>query len=80
MTMISNLGPFSAALAFFYRNQWIGSHQPFFDFAAFLNISAIAGWVLIQPDLSMTEEIGLVSPGKFNDVEVDDQGAEKHDR
>lgn len=63
MNMIGNLGAFSAALAFPYLNQWIGSHQPFFYFAAVLNISAIVAWALIRPDRPMIEEIGLVPSG-----------------
>lgn len=57
MNMVGNLGAFFTALSFPYLKDILGSHQPFFYFAAGLNIVAIFLWFRIRPDRSIVEEL-----------------------
>ena len=56
MNMVGNLGAFLTALSFPYLKSALGSHQPFFYFAAGLNLLAIFLWFQIKPDRSLAEE------------------------
>ncbi|MEO1618713.1 MAG: MFS transporter, partial [Planctomycetota bacterium] len=58
MNMVGNLGAFLTALLFPILNEQLGSHKPFFYFAAALNFLSIFLWFRIRPDRSMAEELG----------------------
>lgn len=57
MNMVGNLGAFTAALAFPYLFDYMGTHEPFFYLAAGLNVIAILMWFRIRPDRSIREEL-----------------------